>query len=187
MAIVAWKLHIPSQKFGAKQSQLSKLRRIDFLGAILFPTSLICGLLVLELTGQRMAWTTPIILMLLGASLVSGYCFLMVEAFWAKEPIFPLRLLRNRDVVTSYINLGFQSGAQIAVRIVQKIARTLTYGVSQMNMLVPIYFQVSAHASVTIAGAHLMPSVMGNAIGGLLSGIYVRRLVLPIRQFSDTY
>jgi hypothetical protein len=119
MAIVAWKLHIPSQDSGVKQSQLSKLRRIDFLGAILFPTSLICGLLVLELTGQRIEWTTPIILTLLGASLVSGYCFLMVEAFWAKEPIFPLRLLRSRDVVTSYINLGFQSGAQIAVSRLQ--------------------------------------------------------------------
>jgi MFS family permease len=44
-----------------------------------------------------------------------------------------------------------------------------------MMMLVPIYFQVSAHASVTSAGAHLMPSVMGNAIGGLLSGVYIKR------------
>jgi hypothetical protein len=62
-----------------------------------------------------MAWTDPTILFLLGASLVSGYAFLLVEAFWAKEPIIPLRLLRNRDVITSYINLGFQSGGQIAV------------------------------------------------------------------------
>jgi hypothetical protein len=62
-----------------------------------------------------MAWTHPTILWLLGASLVSGHLFLLVEAFWAKEPIIPLRLLRNRDVITSYINLGFQSGAQIAV------------------------------------------------------------------------
>lgn len=41
--------------------------------------------------------------------------FFVVEGFWAKEPIFPLRLLLNRDVVTSYVNLGFQSGAQMAV------------------------------------------------------------------------
>jgi len=46
---------------------------------------------------------------------VTGSLFMIVEAFWAKEPIFPLRLLLNWDVVTSYINLGFQSGAQMAV------------------------------------------------------------------------
>lgn len=42
-------------------------------------------------------------------------------------------------------------------------------------LLVPIYFQVSAHASVTAAGAHLMPSVIGNACGGLLTGYVIRR------------
>jgi hypothetical protein len=41
--------------------------------------------------------------------------FVIVEGFWAKEPIFPLRLLLNRDVITSYVNLGFQTGAQGAV------------------------------------------------------------------------
>jgi formate/nitrite transporter FocA (FNT family) len=42
-------------------------------------------------------------------------------------------------------------------------------------MLVPMYFQVSAHASVTTAGAHLMPSVVGNAVGGLITGAVIRR------------
>jgi len=45
-------------------------------------------------------------------------------------------------------------------------------------LLVPMYFQVSAHASLTNAGAHLMPSVIGNAIGGLLAGFVIKRQVL---------
>jgi hypothetical protein len=44
-----------------------------------------------------------------------------------------------------------------------------------MMMLVPIYFQVSAHASLTNAGAHLMPSVIGNAVGGLLVGYIINK------------
>jgi hypothetical protein len=115
LALVAWKLNVKPHENSKQESQLSKLRRIDFLGAILFPISITCGLLILELTGQRLAWTDPTILWLLGATLVSGHLFLLVEAFWAKEPIIPLRLLRNWDVITSYANLGFQSGAQIAV------------------------------------------------------------------------
>jgi len=42
-------------------------------------------------------------------------------------------------------------------------------------MLVPMYFEVSDHASVTTAGAHLMPSVLGNATGGILSGLIICR------------
>lgn len=157
--LVAWKLQ-PSycQEDSKGQSQWSKLRRIDFLGATLLSVSIVCGLLVLELGGKRMPFTHPTILSLLGSSLVTGNLFLLVEAFWAKEPIFPLRLMLNRDVVASYINLGFQTGAQMA-----------------MMMLVPLYFQISAHASMTSAGAHLMPSVIGNAFGGLLAGYIIRR------------
>lgn len=40
---------------------------------------------------------------------------------------------------------------------------------------VPLYFQVTANASATNAGAHLVPAVVGNAIGGLLSGIIIKR------------
>ena len=40
---------------------------------------------------------------------------------------------------------------------------------------VPLYFQVTARASVTNAGAHLVPAVCGNAIGGFLSGIIIKR------------
>jgi hypothetical protein len=49
---------------------------------------------------------------------------------------------------------------------------------AQMMMLVPIYFQVSAHASLTNAGAHLMPSVIGNAVGGLLVGYIINKSAL---------
>lgn len=70
---------------------------------------------MLDLAGQRMPFTHPTVLGFFAASLATGTLFLLVEGFWAKEPIFPLRLLLNYDVITSYINLGFQTGAQGAV------------------------------------------------------------------------
>ena len=112
---MSWKLQTPSRDGSEKQSYLLKLRRIDFFGAILLSASIVCGLLVLDLGGQRIPWSDPIILALLGASVVTGNMFLLVEGCWAKEPIFPLRLITNWDVVTSYVNLGFQTGAQMAV------------------------------------------------------------------------
>jgi hypothetical protein len=119
MALVAWKLKIPTQEAELKESQFSKIMRIDFLGAFLLSTSIVWGLLVLDLVAQQISWLDLRILALFGASLVTGICFLLIEAFWATEPIFPLRLLLNRDVVTSYINLGFQSAAQMAVGVLR--------------------------------------------------------------------
>jgi len=115
ISLVLWKLRIPSLESPTKQSQFSKLRRIDFIGAILLTISIVCGLLVLQFGGQAMLWTSSKVLTLLGVSLVAGNAFLLVEGFWAKEPIFPLRLLLNRDVLTSYTNIAFQTGAQGAV------------------------------------------------------------------------
>ena len=123
IALVLWKLQIPSLETSAKQSYFSKLRRIDFIGAILLSVSIVCGLLVLDLGGQKMLWSSPKVLTLLAISLTSGSAFLLVEGFWAKEPIFPLRLLLNRDVITSYVNLAFQTGAQGAVSPITVLSR----------------------------------------------------------------
>jgi hypothetical protein len=40
---------------------------------------------------------------------------------------------------------------------------------------VPLYFQVTQHASASIAGAHLFPAVAGNAVGALLAGVIIKR------------
>ncbi|KAF7874623.1 uncharacterized protein EAF02_008600 [Botrytis sinoallii] len=158
LMLVIWKLDITPQQICGRQSHFSKLSRIDFLGSIFLSVSIVCGLMVLDLGGHRMPWTDLKLLSLLGISIAAGILFFLVEGFWAKEPIFPLRLLRNRDVLTSYVNLGFQSGAQMAIM-----------------MLVPIYFQITDHATFTTAGAHLMPSVIGNAVGGLLAGYIIHK------------
>ena len=40
---------------------------------------------------------------------------------------------------------------------------------------VPIYFQVTQRVSNTEAGAHLFPAVAGNAIGGIISGLLIKK------------
>lgn len=41
--------------------------------------------------------------------------------------------------------------------------------------MVPIYFQVTANATTAQAGAYLVPAVIGNTIGGLLTGAWIKR------------
>ncbi|EWC47309.1 hypothetical protein DRE_03428 [Drechslerella stenobrocha 248] len=139
-------------------SQKSKLARIDFLGAFLLASTIVCTLLVLDLGGQKLSWTSPYILATAVLSLILLAAFCTVEAHYAAEPIFPLHLLRNNNIATSYGSLAFSSVSQIGIMYT-----------------VPRYFQITRASSVTAAGAQLVPAVVGNVIGGLITGYSVKK------------
>ncbi|KAK7755663.1 hypothetical protein SLS62_002274 [Diatrype stigma] len=147
-------------KNASSSSSRSRLARVDFLGALLLGTGLLALLLPIEIGGQKVAWTHPLIFALLAVGAVLLLLFAVVEVYVAREPIFPLRLLRNRNVVLCYLVSCFQGAAQLS-----------------MMFSVPLYFQVTSRSSNAVAGAHLFPAVVGNAAGGILSGIWIRRYV----------
>ncbi|KAI1497231.1 major facilitator superfamily domain-containing protein [Biscogniauxia marginata] len=136
----------------------SRLARIDFLGAFFLGSGLLALLLPLRVAGQKVSWHHPMVLGLFGTGILLLTLFAITEARWAKEPIFPLRLLKTKDVVLSYLITIFQVSAQIG-----------------MMFTVPLYFQVTERSSNTVAGAHLMPAVIGNTVGGILTGLIIRR------------
>lgn len=76
---------------------------------------MICFILVMDLAGQQMQWKAPSVIALAILSPLLGVLFLLVEAYWAKEPIFPLRLLISRDAFTAYFIAGAQMAAQVGV------------------------------------------------------------------------
>ncbi|PBP26330.1 MFS general substrate transporter [Diplocarpon rosae] len=141
------------QKYGS-----SKLRRIDFIGAIFLALTIVSLLGALSLGGQSLAWTHPLILALFASSLVLGTAFIVYEKKVALEPVFPPSLMVQRDVATNYAIIALQSAAQLA-----------------MIYSVPLYFRVTQNSSNTAAGSHLFPAVLGNTLGGLLSGLYIQR------------
>lgn len=83
---------------------------------------------------------------------------MLYEVNIALEPVFPPSLLVKRDVATSYAIIALQAAAQLA-----------------MMYSVPLYFRVTQNSSNTTAGSHLFPAVLGNTLGGLLSGLYIQR------------
>jgi hypothetical protein len=72
-------------------------------------------MIAVELAGQKLPWNHPVILGLVAGSVVFGGLFVITEEYWAYEPVFPLHLLRNRDVVCAYLVLGLQIAAQLGV------------------------------------------------------------------------
>ncbi|OJJ43640.1 hypothetical protein ASPZODRAFT_136092 [Penicilliopsis zonata CBS 506.65] len=136
----------------------SSIRRVDFLGTALLATSIVGITLLFDRGGQAFPWISLSALALASIALVTLATFVYVETYVALEPIFDLRILRRPNVVSSYLIGSLQICAQIG-----------------MMFTVPLYFQVTESASATVAGAHLIPAVIGNTIGGLMAGAFIRR------------
>ncbi|KAI1180574.1 major facilitator superfamily transporter [Nemania sp. FL0916] len=143
------------QKTVAPQNNLANF---DFLGISTLGFGILALMLPLEIGGQKVSWSHPIIYALFTTGAILLGIFVMAESRWAKEPIFPLRLLRNRQALLGYLIIGCILAAQ-----------------SGMVFTVPLYFQVTQRSSSTLVGARLFPAVAGNALGGILSGYLIRR------------
>jgi hypothetical protein len=81
----------------------------------LLASSITAFLLFLDLGGKTFPWNSPATFVLGGTSIALCASFALVERFWASEPVFPLHLLANRDVVTSYLVAALQIAAQLGV------------------------------------------------------------------------
>jgi hypothetical protein len=101
---------------GAETASESRLRRIDFKGAVLFTIGMLAILFPLEIGGSKIPWSHPFI----WSSFIAGglilALFLLVERH-AKEPIIPLDIFRKSDAVLSYVIMAFQVAAQLGVSL----------------------------------------------------------------------
>lgn len=44
-----------------------------------------------------------------------------------------------------------------------------------MMYSVPLFFKATQNSSNTVAGSHLFPAVVGNAVGGLVTGLTINK------------
>ena len=118
-----WKMSFPAPADASNDGHVevasgrSKLQRIDFPGAITIGIANASLLLLLdELQRNPDALHDPKALMSGGGWIVFLAAFMAIEATWAQEPIFPLRLMTRRSVFSSYCIQFLQTAAQMAVR-----------------------------------------------------------------------
>ncbi|KAI7191581.1 putative major facilitator superfamily transporter [Hortaea werneckii] len=144
-------------KLPTKESDRSRIRRVDFLGAFFLVATLVLLLLGLNSGGNVVPWNHPLVYISLPLSAVCLGLFIYVEDRVAPEPIIPVRLLLNRSVISACLTNWF-----------------VTMGVFAMLYYGPVYFQVVRDLSATEAGALFVPSSIGTALGSLGSGILMR-------------
>ena len=142
----------------ADTAKESKLAKVDFLGTGLLGSSIVAMTLLLDQGGKSFPWRSWWTALLGGGGVSFLITFVLVEAYVAREPIFDLRILCRTNVTPAYMIGALQITAQLG-----------------MMFSIPLYFQVTQHASTTAAGGHLVPAVVGNTLGGLMAGMFIRR------------
>ncbi|KAG6811800.1 hypothetical protein H0H92_005816 [Tricholoma furcatifolium] len=140
------------------EGHASKLRQVDLLGSGLLGTAMISIITLLDQGGKTFPWRSWWALLMGGGGVALFVAFVVVEAYIAQQPIFDLRILRRTNVSTSYIIGTLQVSAQVA-----------------MMFSIPLYFQVTQRVSTAVAGSHLVPAVVGNTVGAMLAGIFIKR------------
>lgn len=159
LALVIWKLPEPKPRNVLESrhysNKASTLQRIDFAGAFALVAVIVSGLLSVDVATKRgWSWLAAVLVSCFGGSV---FAFIAIEKYYAREPIFPLKLLTNKDVLTSYAVIFFQESVQ------------------QLLYAIPIYFQVAGRESISTSGTRIVPVVIGNAFGTILSGHLITR------------
>ncbi len=80
--------------------QSARRARPDILGALLLTTATSCAVLLLAWGGSQHDWSSRTVLGLACGAVGTGLLYL-VAAYWAPEPVMPLRLLRDPALLVS--------------------------------------------------------------------------------------
>ncbi|CRG90048.1 Vacuolar membrane amino acid uptake transporter fnx2 [Talaromyces islandicus] len=147
-------LKVPSPDTGDWRS---KLRRVDFLGAVVLVGAVLGFLLGLD-RGSNVSWSIPISYVPLAVSAVLFIVFVLVEIYIAAEPFAPGHLIFDKTLFACYACNFFSFGGWLA---------GLYY--------LPLHFQAVDGVSATVAGMRLLPSIVTGVSGSLLSGVVMRR------------
>ncbi|RKP14949.1 major facilitator superfamily domain-containing protein [Piptocephalis cylindrospora] len=135
-----------------------KLRRIDYVGTVLLIGAVVLILLATNWGGSAYPWNSgPIIGCYVGGG-VLAIAFIVVEGWFAREPVAPGRFFKMRDVVINFAALFF-------------------LGMSFFSLIfyLPMFFQVLRGDSATTAGLETLPFIGGLLVASIGGGFLVSK------------
>jgi EmrB/QacA subfamily drug resistance transporter len=152
LAIVAWFV----VKIPKKKSNISSLRRLDYIGGIAILFAIVLFQLGLQSGATSYFWNSTLVLVSLLLSLVCFIVFLVWDLYFAKEPLVLIKLLRRRNLYLSSIFY---------------LLNLMSY--FTIEFYIAIYLQVLGH-STTAAGLRFIPQAFGAGASTIIAGIIVK-------------
>ncbi|KAK9457442.1 major facilitator superfamily domain-containing protein [Dipodascopsis uninucleata] len=151
---ISFNLKVPTKHV---DSMSSKLQRIDFMGSFTLVLSLTFFLIAVSIGGSYAPWFSAKVIVSLLLSIAFLNAFIYVENNIAREPIIPLHLFKDRTVF----------GSSFASWFMNMIYYSHIYYIS-------IYLISVRNVSPTKSGSSLIPHFIGDALGSLVAGYYMR-------------
>lgn len=131
--------------------------RVDWLGASLLALGLTGVILITDLGGIHVPWSSPQIITFVVLTLIALVLFLVVEKR-ASEPVMPLHLFANR---------AFWVTMALALITGFALFGSVTY--------LPLFLQVVKGSSPTGSGLQMLPQMAGVLFTSILSGQLISR------------
>ncbi|EEH05271.1 drug resistance transporter EmrB/QacA subfamily [Histoplasma capsulatum G186AR] len=143
------------------------LRRVDVVGVFLLLASSILLVFALEEAGTRYSWSDAVTISTFCVGGIAGILFVFWELFLEKstslqEPVFPLRLLKNR-LLAAMMATAFFTGFPFVAIVVN----------------IPQRAQVVSGLSSVKAGLALLPLLLTSPLATSVSGMLTSNLKIP--------
>src|SRR4051812_2476617 len=130
---------------------------IDYAGAALLAVVLSSLTLLADFGGSAYAWTSPLVLGLIGASVVALVLFILIERR-SREPVLPLHLFMERSFTVSTV---------VGLIVGFALFGSVTY--------FPLWLQVVKGVTPTASGMQMVPMMMGMLTMSIMSGQLISR------------
>ncbi|KAL6904564.1 major facilitator superfamily domain-containing protein [Trichoderma evansii] len=134
------------------------LAAIDWFGNLLIIGGTLMLLFGLEFGGVQFAWDSATVICLIVFGIVTIALFGFYEARFAKYPVMPTRLFRDRTSIASY-----------GVSLMHAI--TFISG----SYWLPLYYQAVLGATSLLSGVYLLPYALALSIVSAATGIFIKK------------
>ena len=151
---VAFSMRLPASN---KEHWVARLRRIDFPGALVLIATVTLLLIGLD-QGANDAWSSPLVIASLAASVPLCILFVLVETKFAKEAFAPSRIIFDRSLFAAYLCNFFSFG-----------------GLFFILYFLPLYYQAVEETSASQAGLSLLPAIIAGVAGSLFGGVVMQK------------
>ncbi|KAI8363200.1 major facilitator superfamily domain-containing protein [Mortierella sp. GBAus27b] len=141
-----------------KGNTWEKIKSIDWAGTFLMALLAVFLLLPTNLGGNLYPWNSPLVITMYALAIPTIIAFVIVETKFAKNPIVPSYLWKNRNV---------------CVLLSLNVFMGMTFW--SLMFYLPIYFQIVEHETATSAGLTMIPLEAGIFIASNVVGIMVSK------------
>ncbi|KIW22734.1 uncharacterized protein PV07_11000 [Cladophialophora immunda] len=140
------------------QSIAAKLRRVDWLGTVIFVGSMTSFLIPLTWGGVMYSWSSwrTLVPLLVGAAGLIGFCF--YEAYLAPEPLLRLSVFSNRTANIAYVTTTLHGMVLWCILYYQ-----------------PLYFEAVKGYTPVVSGVALFPETFTVAPMAVVTGLLITK------------